>query len=80
MDTPRTSYAKSGDVHVAYQVLGDGPVDLVYVQGAFTHIGVMWELPAFSTVLPTAEFVFPTDLVRQTGNGAFRPCPGRNPR
>ena len=47
VDTPRTSYAKSGDVHVAYQVLGDGPVDLVYVQGAFTHIGVMWELPAF---------------------------------
>jgi class 3 adenylate cyclase len=34
-------------VHVAYQVLGDGPTDLVYVQGAFTHLDVMWELPAF---------------------------------
>jgi len=33
---------------VAYQVLGEGhPVDIVYVQGAFTHLGVMWELPAF---------------------------------
>lgn len=28
---PKTRFAKSGDVHVAYQVLGDGPVDLVFV-------------------------------------------------
>ena len=47
MDRQRTRYAKSGAVHVAYQVLGDGPTDLVYVQGAFTHLDVMWELPAF---------------------------------
>ena len=47
MDRQKTRYAKSGTVHVAYQVLGDGPGDLVYVQGAFTHLDVMWELPAF---------------------------------
>lgn len=47
MDAPRTRYAKSGDVHVAYQALGEGPPDVVYVQGAFSHLGVMWELPAF---------------------------------
>jgi class 3 adenylate cyclase len=47
VDRQRTWYAKSGAVHVAYQVLGDGPTDLVYVQGAFTHLDVMWELPAF---------------------------------
>jgi len=47
VDRQRTRYAKSGAVHVAYQVLGDGPTDLVYVQGAFTHLDVMWELPAF---------------------------------
>ena len=48
VETPRTRYAKSGEVHVAYQVLGEGhPVDIVHVQGAFTHLGVMWELPAF---------------------------------
>ncbi|MGB9112995.1 MAG: adenylate/guanylate cyclase domain-containing protein [Acidimicrobiales bacterium] len=40
-------FAKSGDVHVAYQVLGEGPTDIVYVQGGFSHLGVMWELPAF---------------------------------
>ena len=47
MDRQKTRYAKSGTVHVAYQVLGDGPVDLVYVQGAFTHLDVMWEWPGF---------------------------------
>src|SRR5205823_7546488 len=40
-------FAKSGDVHVAYRVVGDGPVDLVYAQGAMTHLDVYWELPAF---------------------------------
>jgi class 3 adenylate cyclase len=40
-------FAKSGDVHVAYRVVGDGPVDLVYAQGAYTHLDVLWELPAF---------------------------------
>ena len=47
MDIPRTLYAKSGDVHVAYQTLGEGPINIIYVQGAFTHLGTMWELPAF---------------------------------
>jgi pimeloyl-ACP methyl ester carboxylesterase len=40
-------FAPSGDVHVAYRVVGDGPVDLVYAQGACTHLEVYWELPAF---------------------------------
>lgn len=40
-------FARSGDVHVAYRVIGDGPVDLVYVQGATTHLEINWELPAF---------------------------------
>jgi class 3 adenylate cyclase len=47
VERPQTRYATSGDVHVAYQVLGSGPVDLVYIQGAFTNLDSMWELPAF---------------------------------
>ncbi len=41
------AFAQSGDVSIAYRVVGGGPVDLVYVQGAFTHLDVYWELPAF---------------------------------
>ncbi len=44
---PSIRFARSGDTQIAYQVVGDGPVDLVYVQGAFSHLGVQWELPAY---------------------------------
>jgi pimeloyl-ACP methyl ester carboxylesterase len=40
---PKTHYAKSGDVHIAYQVVGDGPRDLVVVPGAFSHLELFWE-------------------------------------
>ena len=45
MANPVTRYAKSGDVHVAYQVFGDGPVDLVFVPGFVSHIENYWEHP-----------------------------------
>ena len=40
-------FARSGDVHVAYRIVGDGPVDLVYAQGVLTHLDMYWEGPAF---------------------------------
>jgi class 3 adenylate cyclase len=41
------AFARSGDVHIAYRVVGQGPVDLVYVQGAFTHLDAYWDLPPY---------------------------------
>jgi class 3 adenylate cyclase len=41
------AFARSGDVHIAYRVVGDGPIDLVYVEGAYTHLDVQWELPVY---------------------------------
>jgi pimeloyl-ACP methyl ester carboxylesterase len=46
-----TRYARSGDVHVAYQVTGDGPFDLVFVPGYVTHLELAWRLPSFAPVL-----------------------------
>ena len=40
-------FARSGEVDVAYRVVGDGPIDLVYAQGASTHLEIDWELPPF---------------------------------
>ena len=40
---PETKYARSGDVHLAYQVFGDGPVDLVLVRGFMSHVELVWE-------------------------------------
>ena len=45
MTTPATRYAKSGDASIAYQVVGNGPIDLVLVLGFATHLELQWESP-----------------------------------
>jgi class 3 adenylate cyclase/alpha-beta hydrolase superfamily lysophospholipase len=45
MAVPVTRYAKSGEVHIAYQVFGDGAIDLVFVPGFISHIENYWEHP-----------------------------------
>ena len=44
---PEVRYARSGDVHIAYQVLGEGDVDLVFVMGWLTNLETYWELPGY---------------------------------
>jgi pimeloyl-ACP methyl ester carboxylesterase len=48
---PETKYARSGDIHVAYQVFGQGELDLVLVPGYITHIELVWEHEPFSQAL-----------------------------
>jgi class 3 adenylate cyclase len=45
MEPPETRYATSGDVHIAYQVVGEGPLDLVFVPSLTHHIELVWENP-----------------------------------
>jgi class 3 adenylate cyclase/pimeloyl-ACP methyl ester carboxylesterase len=45
-EVPETRYAKSGDVNIAYQVLGDGPFDLVHVPPFVSNLELQWEDPA----------------------------------
>jgi class 3 adenylate cyclase len=44
VSAPPIQYAANGDVHLAYQVLGEGPLDLVFVAGAITNLEVLWEM------------------------------------
>ena len=46
---PETRYVKSGDAHIAYQVVGDGPADLIIVRGYISHVEVAWESPALAS-------------------------------
>jgi class 3 adenylate cyclase len=48
---PETRYTKSGDLNIAYQVVGDGPLDLVYVPGWISNIELMWEEPGHARLL-----------------------------
>jgi pimeloyl-ACP methyl ester carboxylesterase len=45
---PRTRYARSGDLNIAYQVFGEGEVDLVVVPGFISHVEHGWELPGLA--------------------------------
>ena len=52
MNVPETRYARTADgVHVAYQVVGDGPVDMVFVMGWVTNVEAMWDEPNFARFL-----------------------------
>ena len=62
---PETRYALSGDVHIAYQVVGDGPFDLVFVPGFVTHMELQWRLPGFAEFLDDLGVVLAIDPVRQ---------------
>jgi len=46
-----TRYVKSGDIHIAYQVMGDGPFDLVLVPGFVSNVEYIWEDPAAARCL-----------------------------
>jgi class 3 adenylate cyclase/pimeloyl-ACP methyl ester carboxylesterase len=48
---PSTRYAKSGDVHIAYQVVGEGPLDLVLAYGYGSNVEVQWEHPRLAAFL-----------------------------
>ena len=45
---PTTKYVKSGDVHIAYQVIGDGPLDVVFVAGFVSNVEAIWDSSARS--------------------------------
>ena len=56
-EAPTTHYARSGDVNIAYQVIGQGPIDLVFVMGWVSHVECFWTEPSFARFLRRlAEF------------------------
>lgn len=50
-EPPETRYARSGEHSIAYQVTGEGELDLVYVPGLASHLELFWEQPAYSRFL-----------------------------
>ena len=72
---PETRYARSGDVHIAYQVFGEGEFDLVVVPGYVTHVELMWEHePAARWLRSLASFARVIAFDRR-GSGLSDPLP-----
>ena len=65
MKPPRAQYARNGDVAIAYGVVGDGPIDLVYVQGYVSDVEMMWDCPQAAAFMERlASFVAGEDRAR----------------
>ncbi len=71
--TPPTRYAQSGDTSVAYQVVGDGPIDVVLVLGFATHVELQWELPAFGRFFERLKSFSRLILFDKRGTGLSDP-------
>jgi pimeloyl-ACP methyl ester carboxylesterase len=77
VDSPDTRYAKTADgVHIAYQVLGDGPFDLVLVTGYVSHVELAWDDPEIADFLRALASFSRLILFDRRGLGLSDPVQG----
>jgi pimeloyl-ACP methyl ester carboxylesterase len=67
--TPETRYAHSGEFSIAYQVVGEGDLDLVYIPGFASHLEVFWEEPRYSRFLHRLASFARLILIDRLGTG-----------
>jgi pimeloyl-ACP methyl ester carboxylesterase len=70
-----TSYAKCGDLSIAYQVFGDGPVELVFVGPFASHVELFWTLPEFKAFFEQLATFCRVVLFDKAGLGLSDPVP-----
>jgi hypothetical protein len=75
MDAPETRYARSGDVNIAYQVSGTGPIDLVWVPGFVSNIELEFEYPEAQHFIHSPSYLMsrePTIRGRRPSPSAYK--------
>ena len=70
-----TSYAKCGDLSLAYQVFGDGPVELVFVGPMVFHVELFWAMPEFKAFFDQLATFCRVVVFDKAGNGLSDPIP-----
>jgi class 3 adenylate cyclase len=78
MHRPDTRYARSGDLHVAYQTLGEGPIDLVLVDQWFSHMDGLWDVPPLGRLVERLASFGRVITFDQRGIGLSDPVPIRS--
>jgi pimeloyl-ACP methyl ester carboxylesterase len=73
--TPETRYARLQGDRIAYQVLGDGPPDLVLTPGSFAHIDIAWEDPGITLFCRTVASFCRLIVFDRRGTGLSDPLP-----
>jgi len=69
VEAPEVRYAQTGGVNIAYQVVGDGPVDLLYIPGWISHLDLYWEEPTIARFLRRLGAGFRLILFDRRGTG-----------
>jgi len=72
---PRVRYAHSGHVNIAYQVVGSGPIDLVFVMGWVSHLECVWNDPSFARFLSRLSSIARLIMFDKRGTGLSDPVP-----
>jgi len=73
MEVPETRYARSGEGSIAYQVVGDGPFDVVFVPGFISHVELVWTVPSRGEMLERLATFSRLILFDKRGTGMARP-------
>jgi class 3 adenylate cyclase len=76
---PETKYARSGKLHIAYQVVGEGPFDLVLVPGFVSHVEEAWEAPDIARCLERLASFSRLIVFDKAGTGLSDPLTGVPP-
>jgi pimeloyl-ACP methyl ester carboxylesterase len=76
VERPDTRYAQSGEIHVAYQVFGDGPVDLVFVPGFISNVEMAWHQPVLVSFFERLARFARVIWFDKRGTGASDPVEG----
>ncbi len=72
---PKTRYAKSGGGSIAYQVVGDGPSDIVFIPGYVSNVEFWWELPTTAHLFERLASFSRLILWDKRGTGLSDPVP-----
>ena len=75
VSAPKVSYARSGSVNIAYQVIGSGPIDIVFVMGWVSHLEYFWNEPSFAAFLTRLASMARLILFDKRGTGLSDPVP-----
>jgi class 3 adenylate cyclase len=73
--SPGTCFASADDLHIAYQVVGDGPIDVVFVPDWFNHVEAQWDEPVSARFLGRLASFSRLVLFDKRGTGLSDPVP-----
>ncbi len=75
LEVPPVRYARVGDAHVAYQVVGDGPIDLLVAPGFISHLDLQWTMPSYVSFIERLTSFSRVILFDKRGTGLSDPSP-----